>query len=94
MPHNWKVKTPRDKSYLKWIDGQDCCICSGIEVTHHHVFGNGMGIKCSDYDTLPVCCVCHDMIHRYYTKQSYWKPEQLKELLEHYQAKYEETQWK
>lgn len=88
MASNFKQKTPRDKAYLKWIDGQPCVICGIEETTHHHVYSNGMSLKCSDYDTLPVCCVCHDMIHRYYSKSSYWPEETLKQILATYKANY------
>lgn len=63
-----KSKTPRDKKYLKYISQQECLLrhdnqCLG-EVVPHHIGKGGISIKCSDYETVPVCVFHHDWIHK------------------------------
>ena len=60
----------RDKAYLKWIDGLECCLCGSPADTHHHIIGvgdGGMGTKACDLLAMPVCTGidgCHDKFHR------------------------------
>jgi len=62
-----KEKTSRDKGYLEYISKQECLLrymgdCIGDVVPHH--FGKGgTGIKCSDYETVPLCVGHHSMVH-------------------------------
>lgn len=57
----WKVKTPRDKKYLKWIRSCPCFECgTRFEVQAHHIETGGVSLKCSDYLTVPLCAArCH-----------------------------------
>lgn len=57
----------RDKKYLKWIDGLDCCLCLAPADTHHHIIGIGdgaTGTKACDLLAMPVCTGCHAKFHR------------------------------
>ncbi|MEE8382237.1 MAG: hypothetical protein V3R78_10245 [Thermodesulfobacteriota bacterium] len=62
---NFKTRTPRSKSYLAYIRRKPCLIinCKGEAIPHHSSAG-GVGIKCSDYHTIPLCHIHHDEIHR------------------------------
>ncbi len=50
-----------DEAYKSWIREQPCCICyarSQDQKTHTesaHVGDRGLGQKCSDRETLPIC---------------------------------------
>lgn len=55
-----KPKTPRDKKYLAFIRTLPCCDCGLPGPSEaHHIFTGGMALKCSDYDTVPLCRGCH-----------------------------------
>ena len=52
--------TVRDVAYLRWVRGLSCAICGltrGIEAAH--VGERGLGQKCSDRETLPLCAEHH-----------------------------------
>lgn len=55
----------RDSKYLAWIREQPCAICQreSMEQTTMteaaHVGDRGLGQKCSDRETLPLCAVHH-----------------------------------
>lgn len=52
---------PRDWKYRAWIRSLPCCCCGTthyVECAHVGTDG-GMRQKCSDYDTVPLCAVCH-----------------------------------
>jgi len=69
-----KEKTPRDEAYLRFIRSQPCFLvgmsridptipdCFG-EVAPHHFGKGGTSIKCSDYETVPLCVGHHSMVH-------------------------------
>ena len=73
-----KRKLGRDKSYLAWLRRHPCCVTgiAGDEVVAHHVrLGNdcGMGLKPSDYRTIPITVIAHAELHhigeaRFYKK--------------------------
>lgn len=54
-----KPKTPRDPKYLDFVRTFDCVDCGWPAqlgfIEAHHVYTGGMSIKCSDYDTVPLC---------------------------------------
>lgn len=59
-----KPTTPRDEDYLSHVRRHPCCSCGTTEAIHaHHVAGGGMGAKCSDYLTAPLCARCHSHWH-------------------------------
>lgn len=59
-----KPTTARDSSYLAHVRRHPCCSCGTTEAIHaHHVAGGGMGAKCSDYLTAPLCGVDHGHWH-------------------------------
>ena len=46
-----------DPAYLTWIASLPCCVCGNTDgtVIYHHVEAGGMGSKCSDRLTVPLC---------------------------------------
>ena len=64
----WPMKKPKreqDKKYLEWMRLQACIVtepCS-VLVVAHHISAGGMGTKCSDYETVPLCNEHHREIH-------------------------------
>ena len=53
-------------SYLKWVSELPCIICANESQAHHLrvlALGSGMGKKCPDYFTLPVCYAHHAECH-------------------------------
>lgn len=59
-----KPTTPRDEDYLAHVRRHPCCSCGTTEnICAHHVAGGGMGAKCSDYLTAPLCATCHSWWH-------------------------------
>ena len=62
-----KKKTPRDPVYLDFIRAQDCCTCgrpAPSQAAHVRIRGGGgMGLKPSDYRTVPLCAACHGRQH-------------------------------
>jgi len=59
------VRSPhRDARYLAWIRSLPCMIChTTITCDPHHIVTGGVGQKCSDYWTVPLCRKCHDRVH-------------------------------
>lgn len=60
-----KLVTERNRRYLDWIDTLPCLVCRG-PATHHHESekgGKGMGMKCSDYRSVPLCAKHHNSVH-------------------------------
>lgn len=70
-----KPKREQDKKYLGWIQTYPSCLmkchfivttyislCAG-QIVAHHVSTGGMGTKCSDYETVPLCNEHHREIH-------------------------------
>lgn len=60
----------RDPVYLDFVRSRVCSFCASAPVEPHHVFrhfpgigAGGVGLKGSDYLTLPVCRNCHTRIH-------------------------------
>jgi hypothetical protein len=53
---NFKKKTARSKKYMAWIRTLKCRVsdCYKPAIPHHAGEG-GVGLKCSDYFTLPLC---------------------------------------
>ena len=59
-----KQTTHRDKDYLKFIRSKGCVICSRKAIAHHEqITHRGIGTKCSDYETIPLCEECHKKRH-------------------------------
>ena len=50
--------------YLEFIREQRCIICHSSPCEPHHVDTGGVGMKCSDYLTVPLCWTHHKEIHR------------------------------
>jgi Protein of unknown function (DUF968) len=64
LPHYKRPKHDllRNGSYLRWIRSLPCCICGGTRfIEAAHVGERGMGQKCSDFETLPLCADHHRM---------------------------------
>jgi hypothetical protein len=55
----------RSSAHLKWIRTQPCVVCfSKRNVEAAHVGSRGMGQKCSDLETIPLCQLHHREQHR------------------------------
>jgi len=59
-----KPCTPRDKKYLAWIRKLPCINGHQAPSEPHHEGDRGIGIKASDYSTLPLCNRCHRERHQ------------------------------
>ncbi len=70
------MKTARDDRYLNAVRAKDCCACGrfGPSQAAHVRIGNGggIGLKPSDYFTVPLCAWCHSNQHSYGEK-TFWK---------------------
>jgi len=55
------MKPERDTNYLQYIASLPCCVCGAMDgtVIYHHVEAGGVGTKCSDYMTIPLCADHH-----------------------------------
>lgn len=58
----------RSEPYLAFVREHACCSCgaAGPSDPHHYApkgQGGGMGMKCSDMRTVPLCRLCHDHFH-------------------------------
>jgi hypothetical protein len=53
-----------DDAYLRFIRRQPCLIC-GAASQAHHVQAGGVGTKCSDYRTVPLCHNHHRELHNH-----------------------------
>lgn len=60
-------KKPRweNQTYLQYIRNQECAGCGKGPPSDPHHFGpgGGMGMKCDDFYTTPLCRVCHTQWH-------------------------------
>ncbi|EBR5103277.1 TPA: DUF968 domain-containing protein [Salmonella enterica subsp. enterica serovar Muenchen] len=53
--------------YTRWVKRQPCCGCGNTSDDPHHIIGNGFGgtgTKACDLLVIPLCRVCHDMLHK------------------------------
>lgn len=59
------AKPARDEKYLRFIRTFCCIICQARNTVPHHFgrTGKGMGQKCSDYETIPLCVMHHNSVH-------------------------------
>lgn len=59
----------RSENYLAFVRARPCCVCGAPGPSEAHHFGrHGMGIKCSDIRTVPLCSAlngCHDTFHQH-----------------------------
>lgn len=73
----FKHKTFRSKKYLAFVRSLPCsilndpCGCAG-QVVPHHVDGGGVGMKCSDALTIPLCHG-HHMEHDARGKKTFYE---------------------
>jgi hypothetical protein len=61
MPRRKARRGPaRDAAYRAWIRTLKCETCGATPCEAAHVgLDGGMGMKCSDYSTVPLCWRCH-----------------------------------
>lgn len=63
-----KTKRVKNKSYLEFIKGEVCCVFhqhSGQVVPHHCGKSHkGVGQKCDDTETVPLCVKAHAEVHQ------------------------------
>ena len=61
------LKPIRNKPYLNYVASLPCVVCGQEPAGDaHHAIGvgfGGMGDKASDLFTMPLCRVCHDILH-------------------------------
>lgn len=51
--------------YRTRVKLQACVTCGGTPVEFHHpICGRYSQRKCDDYDGIPQCKTCHDLVHR------------------------------
>lgn len=62
---NLVKQTPRDESYLDYIRSLACAVCDKPSPDAHHVETGGVGMKGSDYMTVPLCRSCHGELHQH-----------------------------
>lgn len=68
IPKNARIKS---KPYLEWVATLPCVACEirdGTVVAHHWRgeggrLSGGMGLKASDWLTMPLCFTCHNKMH-------------------------------
>lgn len=58
-----KPKTVRNERYLGHIRTLPCCVCRRHDAEAHHVDTGGLGIKCNDTRSIPLCHACHTKCH-------------------------------
>ena len=58
-----KPKTYRNPKYLEYIRTLPCCVCRRSGVAPHHADTGGMGLKCNDTRTVPLCYKHHMECH-------------------------------
>lgn len=63
------IPTMRDPAYLDFIRGRVCSFCFNAPAEPHHalrhfreISAGGIGVKGSDYLSIPVCRRCHERI--------------------------------
>lgn len=59
----------RVELYLKYVRAHPCACCRAPGPSEAHHWGpkgrsGGMGTKCSDFRTVPLCAICHEHFHR------------------------------
>ncbi len=63
-----KNKPYRSAKYKKWVKTLPCCLCESDGVDPHHLTGvgnmGGMGTTAPDTMLMPLCRLCHDMMHQ------------------------------
>lgn len=69
----------RDAAYMAFIRALPCCArifgdCRG-SVTAHHAGERGLGMKCSDRETIPLCVAHHTAWHDATEPFSWWGKE-------------------
>ncbi|HHY0904797.1 TPA: DUF968 domain-containing protein [Salmonella enterica] len=53
--------------YTRWVKRQPCCGCGKRADDPHHIIGHGFsgtGTKACDLLVIPLCRICHDMLHK------------------------------
>ncbi len=49
----------KDPKYLKFVASLHCAVCCAFPVEVAHVGERGLGQKCSDRETIPLCALHH-----------------------------------
>jgi len=62
-----KSKKYESNPYKAFMRGKPCVTCMPLpkkaEPHHEQITGRGIGLKCSDYEILPLCKECHRKRH-------------------------------
>lgn len=52
-------QTAKSRAYMGLVANLPCVVCGTWPVEVHHKTGAGMGLRASDYDTIPLCPAHH-----------------------------------
>ena len=69
-----KPHTERNREYMDWVATKPCAVCKRLAEPHHEgkEANGGMGMKCSDYETVPLCRDHHQYRHLV-GRRSFWE---------------------
>jgi hypothetical protein len=91
MISHFKKKRVKNPHYLRFIREQSCVACGAFPKSQaHHCYAGGTGTKCNDMDTIPLCGMCHRILHDQ-GKKTFLKLYSLPDyadLISEYQEKY------
>jgi hypothetical protein len=80
------MKPYRSKRHLAYIREQHCAACGAWPPNQaaHYRLGTdgGMGMKPSDFYTIPLCLTCHDRQHK--GERTFWQGVDVMALIESY----------
>ena len=53
----------RSHDYRTFIRDHNCCVCNRHPTDPHHTENAGIGLKGSDFRCVPLCRMCHNLVH-------------------------------
>ena len=87
------AKRDRDFDYMGWVKWQRCCVavemgsdeyCSGGFADADHAGGRGLGVKCPDDETIPMCATHHAQRTTYRGYFDGWVADQMRTWLDYW----------
>jgi hypothetical protein len=64
VPRGRTATTPRSEEYLDFVRSHPCAVCRQPAEAHHAIGHRGIGLKPSDFASIPLCRRHHADIHR------------------------------
>lgn len=53
------------QAYLEWVRTLWCSMCNAWPPNQaHHLIVPGLTIKAHDHDSMPLCVLCHEQLHK------------------------------